>query len=215
MFSEYPQAFSLFTYFCLLYQVNLMFKSLEVVKMGAYCSLKWALNSNQSHPSFLDTASPSCARIKMISHHSVLGQNHPFVLKQVSEIQQEFISASGLLTTLLLCCINWGQLPLCNEDEPCSSPIVIYFVLRVSWDKPGLPGLLQLLVFFFFVLYLFLLPLVLKGAAGKSPPAQRVPLQRGQEPLRGTKESTQGMAGGWQSLALVVHFISSKWVFVF
>lgn len=214
MFSEYPQAFSLFTYFCLLYQVNLMFKSLEVVKMGAYCSLKWALNSNQSHPSFRDTASPSCARIKMISHHSVLGQNHPFVLKQVSEIQQEFISASGLLTTLLLCCINWGQLPLCNEDEPCSSPIVIYFVLRVSWDKPGLPGLLQLLVFFFLSFIYFCCLWFWKELLVNHLLPSVCPC-KGDRSLSEGLKSTQGMAGGWQSLALVVHFISSKWVFVF
>lgn len=158
-----------------------MFKSLEGVKMGVYCSLKWTLDSNQSHPSFMYTASPSCAWIKMTSHYSVVGKNHPFVLKQIREIQQEFISATGLLITLLLWCINWGKFPLCSEDEDCSSPIVIYYVLRVCWDKPGLPGLLQLWIFCH---YLFL---VSQGAAGESPPAPRVALQRGQQP-QGTEE---------------------------
>lgn len=189
-------------------KVDLMFECLEVVKIGVYCLLKWTLNSNQSRPSFLDTANPSCAWIKMTYHYSVLGKNRPFVLKQISEIQQEFISAAGLLITLLLWCINWGKFPLCNEDEDCSPPIVIYYVLRVYWDKPGLPGMLQLLIFCH---YLFLLPLVLKGAAlksaaGKSPPAQRVPLQRDSslseaQPQR--VKSTQEMTGGCLSLALI------------
>lgn len=128
-------------------KVDLMFKSLEVVKIGVYCLLEWTLNSDQSHPSFLDSANPSCAWIKMTYHYSVLGKNCPFVLKQISEIQQEFISAAGPLITLLLWCINWGKFPLCNEDEHCSSPIVIYYMLRVYWDKPGLPGMSQLLIF--------------------------------------------------------------------
>lgn len=117
-------------------------------------------------------------------HYSVLGINNPFVLKQISEIQQELISASGLLITLLLWCINGRKFLLCNKDEDCSSPIVIYCVLY--WDKPALPVLLQLLIFCH---YLLLLLLVLKGAAWKgatsqSTPAQLEPLQRGQQPFR-------------------------------
>lgn len=189
MFSGYPQACNFFTYFCLLYKVNLMFKSLEVVKIGVYCLLKCTLNLNQSHPFFLGAANPLCAWIKMPYHYSVLGINNPFVLKQISEIQQELISASGLLITLLLWCINGRKFLLCNEDEDCSSPIVIYCVLY--WDKPALPVLLQLLIFCH---YLLLLLLVLKGAAWKgatsqSTPAQLEPLQRGQQPFRAPQRS--------------------------
>lgn len=109
MFSGYPQACNFFTYFCLLYKVNLMFKSLEVVKIGVYFLLKCTLNLNQSHPFFLGAVNPLCAWIKMAYRYSVLGINNPFVLKQISEIQQELISASGLLITLLLWCINGGS----------------------------------------------------------------------------------------------------------
>lgn len=183
-----------------------MFKSLEVVKIGVYCWLKWTLNSSPSHPSFLDPANPSRAWIRMTYHYSVLGKNHPFVLKQISEIQQEFISAASPLITLLLWCINWGKFPLCNEDEHCISPIVIYYVLRVYWDKPGLPGLLQLLILCH---YLFLLLLALKGAAGKSPPAPRVPLP-GDSSLEAQPQRSEEQPGHDRSLALVVHFICCK-----
>lgn len=215
MFSGYPQAWNFFTYFCSLYKINLIFKSLEVVDIGVYCSLKWTLSSNQSHLSFLGTADPSCAWIKMAYHGSVLGINNPFVLKQISEIQQEFISAAGLLITLLLCCINGGKFPLCNGDEDCCSPIVIYSVLYCA--EISLPCL-GCFSSWFFVMISFCCHWFWKELLGKALLVNHLlpnvcqcrgnssPSEQGH---RGIK-STQEMTGGCWSLALIVHFTCCK-----